>query len=46
MGSDNMSIWQQIKFRVAKPLKDIVHHKMMKQRVSVMKSFNKYKGGN
>lgn len=40
-----MSIWQRIKSRVVKPLEDIVNHEMMKQRVSVMKSFNKYKGG-
>lgn len=45
MVSDNMSIWQRIKFRVVKPLEYIVHHEMMKQRVSVMRSFNKYKGG-
>lgn len=45
MASDNMIIWQRIKFRVTKPLEDIVHHEMMKQRVSVMRSFNKYKGG-
>lgn len=45
MGSDNVSIWQRIKFRVVKPLEDIAHHEMMKQRVSVMRSFNKYKGG-
>lgn len=40
-----MNIWQRIKFRVVKPLEDIVHREMMKQRVSVMKSINKYKGG-